>query len=121
MKLELKHLAAYLPYRLKVKTQKSKDYFVVGVHENRIDLNHEKYLSCSIYLDNEILPILKPMSTLPNEIDKISPTPNFFNIDYLINTPLACSYEVVEKLLELHYDVFGLIEAGLAVDINSLK
>ena len=70
--------------------------------------------------ENIINPILKPMAYLPNEIHMISPVPNFFNIDYLINTPLASSYEVVEKLLELHYDVFGLIQLGLAVDFNSL-
>ena len=26
-----------------------------------------------------------------------------------------------EKLLEWHFDVFGLIDAGLAIDINTLK
>jgi hypothetical protein len=30
-------------------------------------------------------------------------------------------YEFVEKLFEFHFDVFGLIERGLAIDINTLK
>lgn len=30
-------------------------------------------------------------------------------------------YEAFEKLFEWHFDVFGLIEAGLAIDINTLQ
>lgn len=30
-------------------------------------------------------------------------------------------YEIYEKLFEWHFDVFGFIEQGLAVDINTLK
>ena len=30
-------------------------------------------------------------------------------------------YEFVEKLFEWHFDVFGLIPAGLAIDINTLN
>ncbi len=30
-------------------------------------------------------------------------------------------YEVWQKLLEMHFDIFGLIEKGLAIDINTLK
>ncbi len=31
-----------------------------------------------------------------------------------------CPYEVMEKLLSWHFDVFSLIEKGLAIDINTL-
>ena len=30
------------------------------------------------------------------------------------------SYGLVSKLIEWHFDVFGLIEKGLAIDINTL-
>ena len=30
------------------------------------------------------------------------------------------NYETIEKLFEWHFDVFGLIEKGLAIDINTL-
>lgn len=30
-------------------------------------------------------------------------------------------YELYQKLFEWHFDVFGLIDAGLAIDINTLK
>ena len=36
---------------------------------------------------------------------------------YIQNT----SYLVFKKLLEWHFDVFGLIESGLAIDINTLN
>ena len=30
-------------------------------------------------------------------------------------------YWIAQKLFEWHFDVFGLIEAGLAIDINTLN
>lgn len=30
-------------------------------------------------------------------------------------------YDLIQKLFEWHFDVFGLIEEGLAIDINTLK
>lgn len=32
-----------------------------------------------------------------------------------------CSYLFYQKLCEWHFDIFGLIDAGLAIDINTLK
>ena len=40
---------------------------------------------------------------------------------YEMNTPFRWPYEIVQKLLEWHFDVFGLIEKGLAIDINTLN
>ena len=34
---------------------------------------------------------------------------------------LSNTYQEVQKLLEWHFDVFGLIEQGLAIDINTIK
>lgn len=33
----------------------------------------------------------------------------------------VCPYNLIQKLLEWHFDVFGLIEKGLAIDMNTLK
>ena len=30
-------------------------------------------------------------------------------------------YESIQELLEEHYDIFNLIEKGLAIDINTLE
>ena len=37
------------------------------------------------------------------------------------HSPTGLSYDRVQMLLKQHYDVFGLIEEGLAIDINTLK
>jgi hypothetical protein len=34
---------------------------------------------------------------------------------------LLTPYERITELLKMHFDIFGLIDAGLAIDINTLK
>jgi hypothetical protein len=34
---------------------------------------------------------------------------------------LQCPYEIIQWFFKNHYDVFGLIPAGLAIDINTLN
>lgn len=154
--LELKHLAPYLPYRLKVK---SIDIFEGDpIFEMGTESKNGLLSSAGIkwVLEDNFKPILRPMSDLTEliEIDgqKIIP------IDYLNQGNLSVDesflpvlegdsedgfwYEnystdcggysihsvsfkftlsVYEKLLEWHFDVFGLIDKGLAIDINKLK
>ena len=40
----------------------------------------------------------------------------------IINGEIAdeCNYAMYEKLTEWHFDIFGLIPKGLAIDINKL-
>ena len=38
---------------------------------------------------------------------------NFIDLSYI-------NYGIVEKFIEWHFDIFGLIEQGLAIDINTL-
>jgi hypothetical protein len=136
MKLELKHLAPYLPYKLKakfmhpfVKHQK------IGIINNAYNLDDDVKLSID-YSDDEHIwmykPILRPLSDLNKEI-KVNGnlfTPNhhplfkiFISADmdwFIDNCPFFVDYGQVQKLLEWHFDVFGLIDAGLAIDINTL-
>lgn len=37
------------------------------------------------------------------------------------SNPLQWDYQTVQWLISMHFDVFGLIEKGLAVDINSIE
>ena len=30
-------------------------------------------------------------------------------------------YDIIQELIERHFDIFGLIEKGLAIDINTLE
>ncbi len=108
-KLELKHLAPYLPYGLKG----------LGKYPNGDDNIREINISnVMAYVDNDInsKPILRPLSDLTNYKGI------FHNWEYIINTELSCDitwYEW-EALFEHHFDVFGLIEKGLAIDKNTL-
>lgn len=127
MKLALKHLSAYLPYKMNCLV----DGYSKPLPMFSAYVDDQNDFGCGASLQeitgndfgfnpDDFKLILRPMSDLPKFIDKISPVPNFFNIEILMKEPLASSYELFEKLVELHFDVFGLIEAGLAVDFNSL-
>jgi len=163
-KLELKHLAPYLPYGLKM----------IAPHSRRKGgFYHSPILLKSHNISYAIRykPILHPLSDLIKEIEvggerivpivelaKISDS-DFLKIDSLKsnyglfgvkyydtddnicvfayhsnNHSFAESYfseniisislhqlELFQKLFEWHFDVFGLIENGLAIDANSLK
>ena len=39
------------------------------------------------------------------------------NLENIENYP----YNLIQKLLEYHFDIFGLIQSGLAIDINTLN
>lgn len=129
--LELKHLAPYLPYGLKI-TFEADEYTheVVGLNISREGLElispFGDYGRAEISISK---PILRPLSDLltihkgaATFIDvieyecggyQIGSSLSNFNADYL-------PYGVIRKLLEWHFDVFGLIDSGLAIDINTL-
>jgi len=119
--LELKHLAPYLPYGLK--------FF----WKDEIISDTPKVMAArSIEYWETIKPILRPLADISERIE--------FNGDEIIplmyldkdekgghqfysefkNLP-RMEYDVVETLFQLHFDVFGLIPQGLAIDINTLK
>ena len=126
MKLELKHLAGYLPYGLRVKV----DYY--SQHEGRI-FNFSPTILLDFSRDEYIVkPILRPLSELTKEIEVNGKNVNIFDrieiykgsgVDYLIEQIRFGFVEVIiyNILLENHFDVFGLIEKGLAIDINTLN
>lgn len=119
MKLELKHLAGYLPYGLKYEWSNSIYYYE---HCSSRDFDYENSK-----------PILRPLSYLTKEIEvygeKFVPIKEY---DYLrfdeisnykggSNTLNFIQVREQNVLLELHFDIYGLIEKGLAIDINTLK
>ena len=146
MKLELKHLATYLPYSLKliVSSVDGSDYELLTglISQNGQSIaqisNTDYYLDDVEENDFSIAPILRPLSDLTKEIEingeKFVPL-DWFDKNY---APLECShkemqkhfmkdtlktmpYLVIEKLIEWHFDVFGLIENNLAININTLN
>jgi hypothetical protein len=137
-KLELRHLCPYLPYKLKakfmhpvVKHQK------IGVINNAYNLDDDVKISID-YSDDEHIwmfkPILRPLSDLTREdlIEDLGTETScldwttserehwikFYSREHWINN---LPYLIYSHLVKNHFDVFGLIEAGLAIDINTLK
>ena len=118
MKLELKHLAPYLPYSLKCLNQHLPDTELVveeligvsnhitwsGIFNARHGSNHTPICG--------VKPILRPLSDLNYK--------PFRNYDYLVNQKLY-SMQEYEFIFSNHFDVFGLIDKGLAIDINTIK
>ena len=75
-------------------------------------------------------PLLHPLSRLvepmvfdKNNISYAAEIKLFTRVDveWTIQSPLGCDYETVQKLFKWHFDVFGLIEKGLALPIETSK
>ena len=164
MKLELKHLAPYLPYKINCLV----DDEVARLNAIYDSYNYPECVFHGIVESHKgfknIKPILRPLNDLANEIthnDKkfhplacllISKYPKWFvehcdsekykhiTIDftgkyaeafityqathsiqldstYILNE----SFNIIQKLLEWHFDVFGLIEKGLAISIHDVE
>lgn len=132
MKLGIEHLAPYLPYKLKIVSG-------LGQTELSVDLLDWAITNTNQQHDRNFgKPILRPLSDLTKEIehkgqkggDLFMPTrilmcPTFkFCADkeeLLFNLQSSesierCPYNVVQKLLEWHFDVLNLIENELAIE-----
>jgi hypothetical protein len=185
MKLELKHLAPYLPYRLKLKapygfrpngkesTGASRIVYLTGdlyadIENNtfngevfkpilrpisdltkEIEVNGEKFyplLEIGIIIDDDYLYLdedengiivgkdVNPRCGCPYDCNCMSYTYNLFYSDFnfystvyqdgnendMVNEIVHESFILIQKLFEWHFDVFGLIENDLAIDINTL-
>ncbi len=122
-KLELKHLSGYLPYKLGLWHSEWKEVLIM-------DSNGCKSYSLSIYdVSKYAKPILHPLSDLTNdtcdfiynkEVD-YSSIIQWINLD--IESRLSSKFSLLfwNDLYKYHFDIHGLIEKGLAIDINTLK
>lgn len=117
-KLELKHWTSYLPHKVQLKYCVNKGT-VWTLDETNINsiTTHDKL-------------ILRPLSDLTKEIEvngeKFVPLHKIqiYESESLLIHNILCGFvEVIvfDLLLKWHLDVFGLIEKGLAIDINSLQ
>jgi len=150
MKLELIHLAPYLPYGLQFLHQEQSymlfnlelphdqnPLWITGFNNVESDKGDSELIS--VYPDG-CAPILRPLSDLKKVINQIHEEYNLIDVLTLIypNTPnfedwvevhlmkipvedSIIEYCIVQKLFEWHFDVFGLIEKGLAIDINTIE
>jgi len=132
-KLELKHLAPYLPYGLNIETKwRNPVTQTTKIGIESMTLNNLLLLG-DIQMKS-FKPILRPLSDLKKgiEIDSVKIYPLSENnigayyseypdefIDSIADKCIEYIYLI--KLIECHFDVFGLIEKGLAIDINTIK
>lgn len=143
MKLEITHLAPYLPYGLKWKFD-GEDFThdIVGLDITNRGVKlvspYNDYGDCEISSGK---PLLLPMSSLYTEMeDGTVPIDEFFLIyggevcdaaknywktnfaeNIIYSSIESLNFGVVSKLIEWHFDVFGLIDKGLAIDKTKIK
>ena len=123
MKLELKHVSPYLPYGLRIFNKDNKGSCILSIGS----------IERVIELPEIFKPILRPLSDLTKEVlqelresendDSLLWGVSGFSGD-LTNCAIYqhnLTYSVLNWLYKNHFDIFGLIEEGLAIDINILK
>jgi len=147
MKIELKHLAPYLPYGLKVQYIGSLDdenkriesgYIKIGEIAN-IGNIEIRYQSPIIWMDfkrgyfgisiDQIKPILRPLSdytdiTSKSMSDLDCDLTDQMDIQEFALKKMSLSsllYSSFDVLTRNHVDIFGLIPEGLAIDINTIN
>lgn len=140
MKLEKKHICPYLPYELEIQTvikgsftTESPRTIIETLKYNDINsllVKRYRVISCK--------PILRPLSDLllvpEGETDthydiiqqdicslfEINAKELYVHTYLTARVEISKSYEIYQYLFENHFDVFGLIDEGLAIDINTL-
>jgi len=143
MELEVKHLAPYLPYGLKLQYVVRENVEKTGVLQSishRDFETHPTRVSIEgLYNEEHIWifkPILRPLSDLNKEIvikgekhqmwllingQKALDNGKIENMNGYQYSILELSYNKIQTILNFHFDIFNLIEKGLAVDINTLS
>lgn len=121
MKLELKHLAAYLPYKVKV----SKLHFlnegngIGGInHLLTTKSNYKLHLRTlsNLVIDEDLIEDFIGLGNWCNAYDEY--IDHWYpDASYAQQAP----YVIFEYFLSNHYDVFNLIPYRLAIDINALN
>jgi hypothetical protein len=138
MKLEINHILPYLEHGLKGDLV-NLDYFDSQINKElyRIETGkteQQKYYDVSVVVGDcessiiDFKPILRPLSdltfedmeVLKDKYDVIEGSTMFRDKDTSIN-PTEWRYDDIQYLFSRHFDVFGLIEKGLAIDVNTLK
>lgn len=131
-KLELKHLAPYLPYNLIcLLTEFNDDCFVIGASEDYVYTDS----SFDELYYTDIKPILKPLHDLTRgELEKQGFWHHIDWLTYELQTSKRnngikglekhikdAPYEMIDYLFSQHYDVFGLIDKGLAISYSDVQ
>lgn len=139
-KLELKHIAPYLPHVIECVSDDGFRGVLMQLALKEIDFDFQLKIANGNnyqwrYLEG-VKPILRPIIDLTKEIihDEEKLVPSIWIHDNWIGrydkdvktllrfkTYQHLPYALSEKLLEWHFDIYGLISHGLAIDINTLN
>jgi hypothetical protein len=126
--LTIAHLAPYLPYGLKYMNVKNNEITTMKALDSDVEMVDWGW-GCALEF-HELKPILRPLSDLTKEIEhngeKFVPTKEYHYLRFEEistfkggeNHLIFMQVREYQILLELHFDVFGLIEKGLAIDIK---
>ena len=119
-KLELKHLAPYIPYGVRLKYNgRIVEIDTIGSDYILTDESFQANVNFKY-----IKPILRPLSDLTNGkyYKCLEVLYNEEKIKRMLNEHWCnWEYKVLILCFEEHVDVFGLIKKGLAIDINTLE
>lgn len=145
MELELKHLAAYLPYRLKCNVMGEfiddydepkipKIFEIVGLDNNYVEYWQEGSTVTEQCIFSDCFPLLRPMSDLTKEVfidgKKVFPINEMFLpcgerkvLEFWAEENKCwigsmASYLPYQNLFDMHFDIFNLIEEKLAIAIK---
>lgn len=138
MKLEIKHLTPYLPFSLNginILEEQHSLYTLIGITVEYCVFKSVKYSKVEGNIKH-FKPYLRPLSDLGKQfpktvsgiryVDEINKSSmyqldkhgDFYNLPESMNA--VDTWENFEGLFKYHFDIFGLIEAGLAIDINTI-
>lgn len=146
--LTIEQLAPYLPYQLKIRTSSSDAKFsgnvLYGIKKNEFGVNMFQCAELKWWRIEQIKPYLRPLSSLTKEIvhngrafipakelfeccdferdlgmpDEIEQA-GIFRSEYIDHDQIMCyPLSFWKKLHEYHFDLYGLLDAGLALPIN---
>ena len=111
--LELKHIAPYLPYGLQVIDLVAQSKFTLDLENISNVMNDSENL-------NTIRPILRPISDAKKQIQYADGCYAMTDDDSDLDLD-DLSYNTILSYIERHFDIYGLIKQGLAIDYNTVK
>lgn len=127
--IKFEHWAAYLPYKLKVEFYNDTNVLCAVHFDNKSISIKDDFYTYTQIKPEKLKPLLRPMSQLTTEIEHNGE--RFVPIDYkpfeLSKKDIidfqngflhykALRFGIIQRLLEWHFDIWGYIPKGLAVE-----
>jgi len=123
MELQLKHLSSYLPYKTQIKTRYEIMTMVyTNEYYGKLKDENPNPVALSVVFENHYQMILKPFQDY-SEINEITDEMNDYEIQMIEDNPSLIErlpFDVIEKMLKNHIDIFGLINFGIATSIHDV-